>query len=272
MISQSNKSIEQAWRNRLLDVLSHVFNQLCLRNDPLSSNNTRPCSNFYSSTPCPLKIKPFLTRIANYSGCSNESLVLSLIYIDRLTVNNDKYMMTSHSFQRLVMTSILIAVKFYDDVFYKNSFYGIVGGVSCKELNMLEMRFLFEIKFDLFVRKRLYTRYHNCLQNAILDEPLSTLKSSEKITDRARPIQAFGRKLVSYNRSCKIREGHYYVHTKPIPIPGSSKPGSHDIHHQKGSNRDTRTKSYLAGMPVRCIGTQLLRNWQVTKRPLIGSA
>jgi len=271
MVLQRNKSIDEEWRKHLLEVLSYVFTRLIKRNNPLSSRDERSSSSFYSSAVCPMKIKPFLMRIAYYTRCSNESLVLSLIYIDRLITNNDEHMMTSHSFQRLVITSILIAIKFYDDVFYKNSFYGKVGGVSCKELNRLEMQFLLEIKFDLFVEERVYTRYRNCLQNAVLDERLSTSKSCKKKTNRSHPVQAFGSKLASDNGP-KIRESHYNESNKHITIPKSSKLESHDILLQKGSTRDKRTKSHLTSMPVRCLGTQLFCSWQVTNRPLIGSA
>jgi hypothetical protein len=48
--------------------------------------------------------------------------------------------------------SIVIASKFTSDIFYANSRYAKVGGIPLRELNQLELEFLFLIDFQLHIK------------------------------------------------------------------------------------------------------------------------
>ena len=56
-------------------------------------------------------------------------------------------------------TSVVLAAKTYDDHFYTNSHYARVGGVPVEELNSLEIEFLFNIDFSLYVSVEDYQGY-----------------------------------------------------------------------------------------------------------------
>ena len=45
----------------------------------------------------------------------------------------------------------LIDLKFIDDIFYKQSFYAAIGGISIDELNVLERELLYVLDYQLFV-------------------------------------------------------------------------------------------------------------------------
>ncbi len=65
-----------------------------------------------------------------------------------------------------MLTSILLAAKFYDDIFFDNSYYSRVGGITNSELNQLEIRFLHLTSFEIYVSPQLYTNYvHNLLSH-----------------------------------------------------------------------------------------------------------
>ena len=53
----------------------------------------------------------------------------------------------------------MLAAKTYDDHFYTNSHYARVGGVPVEELNSLEIEFLFNIDFSLYVSVEDYQGY-----------------------------------------------------------------------------------------------------------------
>lgn len=59
----------------------------------------------------------------------------------------------------------MLAAKFFDDIYYNNNYYARIGGVSCTELNSLEIEFLFLINFNLFVTTENYQHYYNMLVN-----------------------------------------------------------------------------------------------------------
>lgn len=59
----------------------------------------------------------------------------------------------------------MLAAKFFDDKYFNNLYYAKVGGVPNKEINSLEVEFLFLINFSLHVDEDMYFRYYNELVN-----------------------------------------------------------------------------------------------------------
>jgi hypothetical protein len=55
-----------------------------------------------------------------YSKCSNECLILGIIYLDRITLLDQTILYNKYNIHRFLMISIVIAIKFIDDVFYTN--------------------------------------------------------------------------------------------------------------------------------------------------------
>jgi len=261
MVSHRSSKMNDMSRKHLLEVLSYVFIQLCKRNDPFTTSGEEAHCSFNSIETCPMKIMPYLIRIANCTNCSNESLIFSLIYIDKLIAKNPRFMVTSQNVQCLVLTSIVIAVKFYDDHYYKYSFYAQVGGVSCRSLRRLEMLFLYEINFELFVDNSVYSQYRKSLKKATPNKPFSKLKMANKTSEGAGNIQAFGCRLKPNNLSYTEREIKYSEGAKPVNMPINSRPCSHNIHH-RGNSYSKSTRTQLASLPGRCFGKRL-SNWQV---------
>merc|ERR1719313_475913 len=60
---------------------------------------------------------------------------------------------------RLFLTCLLIAHKFWDDRLPLNSHYAKCGGISLKEMNMLEKFFLKTVQFKLHVSDHTYVAY-----------------------------------------------------------------------------------------------------------------
>lgn len=69
--------------------------------------------------------------------------------------------MNSFTIHRVIITSVVLAIKFFDDAFYLNSHYARIGGIETEELNMLELEFLKNINFSLHVTCEDYQKYHN---------------------------------------------------------------------------------------------------------------
>jgi len=151
-------------RNRFVDVLSGVLTRLCERNDRFVINH--PSVTRFQAIRAPqITMKSYLKRIVKYSNCSEQCFVLALIYIDRLTRVNEKFKVNSLNVHRLMITSVMLGAKFFDDKYYNNAHFGKVGGVSCKEINLLEIEFVFLINFNLFVETDLYETYKKRLES-----------------------------------------------------------------------------------------------------------
>ena len=60
----------------------------------------------------------------------------------------------------------MIAAKFLDDLRLKNKDFAKIGGISNKEINLLEMEILSTIDFDLNISQKLFKTYLKVLLSA----------------------------------------------------------------------------------------------------------
>jgi hypothetical protein len=66
----------------------------------------------------------------------------------------------------------MAAAKFFDDRYYNNEYYAKVGGISNKELNILEIEFLKFINFQLFIGSDVFFKYRQrLLEQVMCSEP-----------------------------------------------------------------------------------------------------
>jgi len=145
-------------RKKLVDVLSCLLNRLCECNDRFIMDDAH-VTRFHALRTPSITIKYYLERISKYTICSEEVFTIALIYIDRLIKRNGNALVNSVTIHRLLITSIMLGAKFFDDHYYNNAHFGKVGGVSCMEMNLLEIEFLFLINFNLSVEIGMYETY-----------------------------------------------------------------------------------------------------------------
>merc|ERR1712180_217111 len=92
--------------------------------------------------------------ISRQACAGPNSLVLALLYLDRLRRRNPEYLTTVSSAD-LFLVSLMVASKFLhddgeeDEVF--NDEWATSGGMDTKELNQLELRFLAALDWRIFV-------------------------------------------------------------------------------------------------------------------------
>ena len=113
----------------------------------------------------------YLLRIRKYTRIDNSTIIMALIYIDRVCIRKG-LTLTNNNIHRLLFTSILISIKFNEDIIYDNLLYSKIGGVPVAELNKLEHEFLKMIGFSLFVSEEVYKKYYTYLhinENSIKD-------------------------------------------------------------------------------------------------------
>jgi hypothetical protein len=142
-------------------VLSTVLGKLVVANDTRAaqSGEAPPITKFHALRAPSISIYDYVERIFKYAACSSECFVLALIYVDRI-IQRQGFVINSLNVHRVVITSIMLAAKFFDDHYFKNGFYAKVGGVPCNEMNSLEVEFLFLINFSLHVPPETYRKYY----------------------------------------------------------------------------------------------------------------
>ena len=103
--------------------------------------------------------------------------MLALIYLDRVIHRNPGFVISTLNIHRLLVTSLMTAAKFFDDIYYNNGYYARVGGVSNQEMNALELEFLYMINFSLHVSVEEFERYQQeLLGHAANEQPCHCAK------------------------------------------------------------------------------------------------
>jgi hypothetical protein len=76
--------------------------------------------------------------MVKYMNASLSVYIYALLLLDRAQEYNPNFLIHKRNIHRLLLVSNLVAAKYIDDLYYKNSFYATVGGVTLKVLNELE--------------------------------------------------------------------------------------------------------------------------------------
>ena len=76
-----------------------------------------------------LSIGDFLYRITYYIKVSEETLISSLILMERFCIKNN-IILTLYNIHRLLFISIMVNTKFMEDKYFLNSFYAMICDVK----------------------------------------------------------------------------------------------------------------------------------------------
>jgi len=144
----------------LAEIIGTVLGEILKRTDKIENTIG---SVFDTKFPSRVSMPTYLTKLVENFKCSQEALILAMIYIDRLTVARPKFIIQSKNIHKLMLTAIVLASKFLDDRKHKNEYYAKHGDVSLKEINKLEVDFLETLEYNLYVNPVLFYRYREQL-------------------------------------------------------------------------------------------------------------
>ncbi|XP_015962052.1 cyclin-U4-1 [Arachis duranensis] len=125
-------------------------------------------SVFHGLTRPTISIQSYLERIFKYANCSPSCYIVAYVYLDRFTQRQPSLPINSFNVHRLLITSVMVAAKFMDDMYYNNAYYAKVGGITTIEMNFLEVDFLFGLGFYLNVTPGTFQAYCAHLQKEML--------------------------------------------------------------------------------------------------------
>jgi hypothetical protein len=142
----------------LAPVLSYILTKMVERNDKIPLDDSKR-TVFHAQKAPLISLHRYLERVLSFAPCSNSCFIIALIYIDRIIQNSD-FILNSLSVHRMLITSVMLATKFFDDETFNNLYYAKVGGLQVNEVNQLENKFLSLIGFSLTIRSEIFDRYH----------------------------------------------------------------------------------------------------------------
>ncbi|KAI4338768.1 hypothetical protein MLD38_023782 [Melastoma candidum] len=146
---------------RMVRILSSLLENLAESNE--REARPRVASVFHGLTRPAISVQQYLERIFKYANCSPCCLVVAYVYLDRFSRRQPSLPINTFNVHRLLIASVLVAVKFMDDIYYNNAYYAKVGGISTAEMNFLEVDYLFGLGFDLSISPTTFYDYYNNL-------------------------------------------------------------------------------------------------------------
>ncbi|KAG9147524.1 hypothetical protein Leryth_007326 [Lithospermum erythrorhizon] len=167
--------------SNLINFLSSLLEKMAESNDMNSRSNPQKISVFHGLSRPNISIQNYLERILKYANCSPSCFIVAYVYLDRFTQRQPALPINSFNVHRLLITSVMIAAKFMDDLYYNNAYYAKVGGISTIEMNFLEVDFLFGLGFHLNVTPTTFYSYYSYLQKEMLQQQPSINKTESSL-------------------------------------------------------------------------------------------
>ena len=105
---------------RVVAALAGILERVAERNDAaVAAELSVPAASAFRATTKPgISVRAYMARIARFAVCSPACYVVAYVYLDRLLRRGRRLALAvdSYSVHRLLITAVLAAVKFMDDM------------------------------------------------------------------------------------------------------------------------------------------------------------
>ena len=146
----------------LVILISDMLMELIRHNDDLPLEDGR-LTRFHSRAPPGISVKDYLQRLTTHATLSPPILLSMVYYIDRLCALYPTFNISSLTVHRFLIASATVASKGLSDSFWTNNTYARVGGVSLKELALLELEFLWRVEWKIVPKPEVLVDYYYSL-------------------------------------------------------------------------------------------------------------
>eukprot|EP00298_Acanthocystis_sp_HF-20_P020045 c2461_g1_i1.p1 GENE.c2461_g1_i1~~c2461_g1_i1.p1 ORF type:complete len:205 (+),score=50.23 c2461_g1_i1:86-700(+) len=140
--------------------LAKFMKNLCFnRTNKLNNSDSPFCGRSVN-----INILDYGERLGDHMNCGEIAYITACALLERLYFKNPS-LFTERTAHKLMFASVLVSLKWSEDMFYLNSFYSNVGGLAVKETNYLEIEFLKALDFKIFISEEEYEKAQKVLSN-----------------------------------------------------------------------------------------------------------
>jgi len=152
---EEDQKIPNLKSNKLELIISEILTEISSQNSEVEFNPEDP---FSRQNPSKVTLQYFFGRIRRYSQIEKSTLIIILIYIDRVCITSG-IILNPHNIHRLILGCLILAIKYNEDVYYNNEYYAKIGGVPLDEINKLEYKSFELIEQNLFISDDIFEKY-----------------------------------------------------------------------------------------------------------------
>ena len=146
----------------LVVLISSMLMELVRYNDAIPLRDGH-LTRFHSRAPPGISVLDYLQRLTTHATLSPPILLSMVYYIDKLCALYPAFTISSLTVHRFLITSATVASKGLSDSFWTNKTYARVGGVSLKELALLELEFLWRVEWRIVPKPEVLVDYYRSL-------------------------------------------------------------------------------------------------------------
>mmetsp|Transcript_10852 Transcript_10852/g.19627 ORF Transcript_10852/g.19627 Transcript_10852/m.19627 type:complete len:277 (-) Transcript_10852:1321-2151(-) len=220
----------------LIPVLERIL-FIRLSNNDRSAELDQCVSMFHAYRPPSISTSNYLKRLHTYSFCSPTCLVSAFYLLERLAKKDKKYAITTLNVHRLLLVTLLISVKFLEDMSYDSLHFSNVGGIHVKELNRLELETLRELDFNVNISLEDFNRFEDSLLEEALQHamefdqteksescPKDQQRSSDSSMDLLKLVNSINQSgLLAHRNSATASKLKHLISSSPISVSHSTK-------------------------------------------------
>ena len=152
---EEDQKIPNLKSNKLEFIISEILTEISSQNSEVEFNPDDP---FSRQNPSKVTLQYFFGRIRRYSQIEKSTLIIILIYIDRVCITSG-IILNPHNIHRIILGCLILAIKYNEDVYYNNEYYAKIGGVPLDEINKLEYKSFELIEQNLFISDDIFEKY-----------------------------------------------------------------------------------------------------------------
>ncbi|KAI8626063.1 hypothetical protein F5Y19DRAFT_231315 [Xylariaceae sp. FL1651] len=160
---------------------------------PPLSRHTEPCPAY----------KKWVNGILSTTQVTQNVVLLALLFVYRLKKTNPRVHGNPGSEYRLLTVALMLGNKFLDDNTYTNKTWAEVSGISVKEIHVMEVEFLSNMRYGLLTSKEQWQEW------------LKKLACYHKYCERAK-IEEAARQVQAASMHLPPNQGRF---TSPLPSP-----------------------------------------------------
>lgn len=117
----------------------------------------------FDRAPPGISVREYLFRLIVHATLSPPILLSMVFYVDKLCTMYPAFTISSLTVHRFLITAATVAAKGLSDSFWTNSLYAKVGGVSVRELALLELEFLRRLDWRIVPKPETLVDYYKGL-------------------------------------------------------------------------------------------------------------
>lgn len=144
---------------------TNVLSRLCNANGMNSflPDKHDKVSIFFSTFRQPFSLESYVTRIVNFTNCSRSVFINALVYLDRIKRADKRLAISEMNVHRILITAVVLSVKFLEDELYHNSYFAKVGGIQSVAEFVGWPHFLLQVPSSRFSDESSVLTLNSCL-------------------------------------------------------------------------------------------------------------